>query len=227
VTSDTKYDRAYERSHAKADEIALLRTLFDQLAPAPHCQRLVLGSAYHREVEILLEALLARTPTDTPWQIIIAPHIVSQENVEWISRRCREAGFAILLYSELSKTKPTLSTATILIIDVLGILAEVYGTAEAAFVGGALHHQVHNVLEPASHGLALAFGPFYKNSQEAIRLVDSGLAAIVGDSRQFAAWWRQLDQEHSELNGRMMASINQLTGASDRIFALWRPLLEP
>ena len=113
-----------------------------------------------------------------------------------------------------------------IVIDSIGILAEIYGTAQAAFVGGALHHQVHNVLEPASHGLALAYGPFYKNSQEAIHLVQSGLAVVIKDPSQFVTWWRQLDHDAAALRQRMLAATAELTGASDRIFATWRPLLE-
>ena len=123
-------------------------------------------------------------------------------------------------------TQENLGSASLIVIDSVGILAEIYGTAQAAFVGGALHHQVHNVLEPASHGLAIAFGPFYKNSQEAIHLVHSGLAVVIEDSSQFGTWWRQLDHDTADIRQRMLAATAELTGASDRIFATWRPLLE-
>jgi len=108
----------------------------------------------------------------------------------------------------------------------MGMLSEVYGAAEAAFVGGALHRQVHNVLEPACHGLALAYGPFYKNSQEAVHLARAGLADVVSDAAAFAAWLEAADKRLSRGEEPPLArALDELAGASDRILADWRWIL--
>jgi len=225
ITSDTKYDRVIERAKSRPDEIERLKDIFNQLIPVPNTPRLVVGSAYEHEVSLLVQAYKQRATTEPQWQIIIAPHIVTDDHVSRICGIIEQAGLQALRFSRL-KTHETSRSASIIVVDSIGILAEIYGTAQAAFVGGALHHQVHNVLEPASHGLALAYGPFYKNSQEAIHLVQSGLAVVIKDPSQFVTWWRQLDHDAAALRRRMLAATAELTGASDRIFATWRPLLE-
>ena len=225
VTSDTKYDRVIERAKARPDEIERLKDIFNQLAPAANTPRLVIGSAYEDEVLLLIEAYKQRSNTEQQWQIIIAPHVITNDHISGICNIIDQAGLQARRFSRLN-TQENLGSASLIVIDSVGILAEIYGTAQAAFVGGALHHQVHNVLEPASHGLAIAFGPFYKNSQEAIHLVHSGLAVVIEDSSQFGTWWRQLDHDTADIRQRMLAATAELTGASDRIFATWRPLLE-
>ena len=67
----------------------------------------------------------------------------------------------------------------VLIIDGMGLLAEFYGCADLALVGGGIHNRVHNVLEPAVRGLYLSYGPRYHTSKEAIGLVNDDLVTVV------------------------------------------------
>ena len=60
-------------------------------------------------------------------------------------------------------------TCPILIIDSIGLLAKLYSICDLAFVGGAMHYRVHNVLEPSCFGMPVAFGPLFDTSQEAKR----------------------------------------------------------
>ena len=103
-----------------------------------------------------------------------------------------------------------------LIVDKMGILAELYGSADAAYVGGALHHQVHNVLEPASYGLPLAFGPRYHNQREAQSLVEKGLAKVISDPDGLRDWLRGLSDQCAD--SKTLAAVTSLTGAAERIF---------
>lgn len=57
-----------------------------------------------------------------------------------------------------------------MVIDRVGFLSELYGACHLAFVGGALHHKVHNVLEPLCYGLPIAFGPRYHTSPRGGRI---------------------------------------------------------
>jgi 3-deoxy-D-manno-octulosonic-acid transferase len=232
VAGDTKYDRVRERAAAKAGDVQRLKALFDGWRPKAATKRLVIGSAYRQEVELYLAARQARPAAAPRWQAVIAPHQLSAEMTAWIRERCRGAGLTMALYSQISSgTAPSPPSsegsegAEVILVDTMGILAEAYGTADAAFVGGALHHQVHNVLEPACHGLALAFGPFYKNSQEALHLVQAELATVVTDAQELGRWWARLDQAGDALAARMVEEVRGLTGASDRIMADWAQYL--
>jgi 3-deoxy-D-manno-octulosonic-acid transferase len=179
----------------------------------------VLGSAHRPDVEVLLKGRLRLDGGEAGrWQLVLAPHDVDQAMLTWIEERCRKDGLTVRRFSRLAASAATSADeapADVVIVDVMGRLAEIYGVAEAAFVGGAMHHQVHNVLEPASHGLALAFGPFYKNSQEATLLVREGLAEVCIDPESVAAWWRALRATAGPGRVRMLATVQSLTGASN------------
>ena len=55
-----------------------------------------------------------------------------------------------------------------MIVDQIGILAELYTWGQAAFVGGSFRKQVHSVMEPLACGIPVAVGPFHQNNREAL-----------------------------------------------------------
>jgi 3-deoxy-D-manno-octulosonic-acid transferase len=221
VAGDTKYDRVRERAVAKESEIAGLRARFAHLAAkdGSHRARLIIGSSYFEEIDLLLAARAKNPEEFRRWQIILAPHHLQPENLAAVKERFAKAGVTLGLFSANTPGE-------FVLLDAMGILAEAYGTADAAFVGGALHNEVHNVLEPACHGLALAFGPFYKNSQEASHLVRTGLATVVNTPEDLLVWLEGLSSGGSDQRARMVEAVTKLSGASDRILADWLPLLE-
>ncbi len=220
VAGDTKYDRVRERSLAKAPEVATLKDRLDHLVPQGNKGlRVVVGSSYLEEVDLFLAARAKDPATLSRWQVVLAPHHLKPDDVAAVKERFAKQGVAL---GSFSANTP----GEFLLVDSMGILAEVYGTADAAFVGGALHNEVHNVLEPACHGLALAYGPFYKNSQEASHLVRAGLATVVKSPEDLLVWLKALGSGGSEQRAKMVEAINKLSGASDRILADWLPLLE-
>jgi len=222
-TGDTKYDRVLERAGERVAQVEQLRDLFDRWTPSRTSNRMILGSAYREEVSLWLAALASRSATQPHWQVLIAPHHLDPEFLDWCQQTCESRGLTVMRKSQLSLEQgPNQDGAAVVLIDSLGILSEAYGTATAALVGGALHHQVHNVLEPACHGLALAFGPAYKNSHEAVHLVELGLAKVVASTVDFAAWWCRLDDHSEAMAGEVKTAVTNLAGASDRIMTAWQ-----
>jgi len=68
----------------------------------------------------------------------------------------------------------------------------------------------------------LAFGPAYKNSHEAIHLVELGLAKVIASTADFAAWWRSLDDHNGAMAGNVKTAVTNLAGASNRIMTAWQ-----
>ncbi|MCB0312821.1 MAG: 3-deoxy-D-manno-octulosonic acid transferase, partial [Calditrichaeota bacterium] len=62
----------------------------------------------------------------------------------------------------------------VIVIDRIGILANLYALARAAYVGGSFKQNIHNVLEPAVYGIPVLFGPVNRNSHEAQLLKAAG-----------------------------------------------------
>lgn len=226
ITGDTKYDRVIERVrqfHNQPDPEQTTSISSKHTMP----YRLVIGSAHRPDIEIVIAARARLSQASRmAWQLLIAPHDISSEMLTWIEDRCRQEGLQTVRYSHLSQTGS--STPEIVIIDTMGRLAELYGSADGAFVGGAMHHQVHNVLEPAAHGLPLAFGPHYKNSKEAIHLVDSNLATVCISDQAVADWWEALSGPNAQVQRQaVLDAVNRLSGAADIIYQELKQVLTP
>jgi 3-deoxy-D-manno-octulosonic-acid transferase len=82
----------------------------------------------------------------------------------------------------------TLSAPGVILLDTMGELARVYAVGDINFVGGSWAPVGgHNVLEPASFGKPVFFGPHMHNFQEISRILkDSGAGVEVRDGAHLA-----------------------------------------
>ncbi len=227
VTGDTKFDRVVERARAAQAEADDLKTRWDQLFG--NRKRLIIGSAWHEDVLVVLKAYqeLWREGVVGDWQVVIAPHDISPRVVRWMDRQCSEFDFPSLRSSELGVTLSShLTNLPVVIVDQMGILAELYSLCDLAFVGGAMHHKIHNVLEPASRGLYITHGPLYKNSHEASQFVERGLVEPVQNHTELAEWWRR-HLTSALPNNAILDFVSESCGASDNIYrSLMKTLTE-
>ncbi len=117
---------------------------------------LVAGSTRNGEEKIILEA--AKLAGMTP---VIAPR--HDKRIDEILNACREAGMTPDLWTD----EPVNSTC--LIVNTKGVLAALYGLADAAFVGGTLVPVGgHNILEPLAHDVPVIVGPEHYHFTELV-----------------------------------------------------------
>jgi 3-deoxy-D-manno-octulosonic-acid transferase len=122
------------------------------------------------------------------------------------------------------------SAAQVLLVDTVGELGALYGTADVAFVGGSLVPiGGHNLLEPAALGIPVLTGPHYFNGKDIARLLlDRGAALQVNDARELAAAVKRLLADPTERRrvgaiGREIVEANR--GSVARLLALIEALL--
>jgi len=106
-----------------------------------------------------------------------------------------------------------------LLVDTIGELERVYSLADLVFVGGSLvPHGGQNMLEPASQGRAVLFGPHVDNfDQEASLLLAAGACRTVADEEELERELARLlsDAEERERMGRAgMAAVAAQRGAT-------------
>lgn len=65
---------------------------------------------------------------------------------------------------------------TVVIVDKMGMLAEIYALADIAIIGGGFDGQIHNTLEPAAHPVPVVFGNKLHRALEAQKLVEVSAA---------------------------------------------------
>ncbi len=181
VTGNIKFDQSEDPP--ETEEMASLRTTLKSEKRRPVW---VAGSTHEGEEAIIRQAF-ALVKTDHPdLQLIVAPRDPSRAGA--VVRLFNAAGFGTVSLSALSGSTPTpLGRIDVVVIDILGILKNLYALADVALVGGSLL-QIrgiggHNPLEPAAHAKPILFGPYMTNFGEiATMLTRAGGALQVTDA---------------------------------------------
>lgn len=160
---DTRYDQVLERLRAP-------KPLPPQLAPVTESRSMVAGSVWPEDLIPVLKASCAtyRTFRHT---LFLVPHEISEPFIEEIRREARKLGVAmseIIRFSELIQAPIATNKFRVIVVDQIGILAELYQLGEIAFVGGSFRKSVHSVMEPLAAGALTIVGPLHTNNREAI-----------------------------------------------------------
>jgi 3-deoxy-D-manno-octulosonic-acid transferase len=151
----------------------------------PECALLVAGSTHSGEEEAALGALHAAECAGVSAALVLAPRYPERaDEIECVVRR---AGRPLVRSSDKDGGK--LTPGGVLLLDGLGDLAGVFTRATVAFVGGSLVPRGgHNLLEPASAGRLVLFGPHTENAKNAADLLLAcGAGERVADAEAFAA----------------------------------------
>jgi 3-deoxy-D-manno-octulosonic-acid transferase len=157
VANDTRYLQVIERLKNK-------KTLPCQIKSTKPL--IVFGSTWGKDEDKLLPVFMDVLAEG--FQIILVPHEVSKKHLKSLYE---DLDYMCLNYAKWSKTK-VWNESDILVIDQVGYLAEIYGHAELAFVGGSFKKQVHSVMEPLASGCLTFVGPKHKNNREALDFQD-------------------------------------------------------
>jgi len=164
VSGDTRFDRvAAVASNPRRIEIA---EVFSEDYPV-----VVAGSTWPADEELIINLIRQNRHG---LRFIIAPHEISPRH---INQLIEKAGDGALLFSRATPFKA--KEATVLIIDSIGLLSQLYQYGTLAYVGGGFGLGIHNILEAAAFGLPVFFGPNFHKFNEAKELIGLGGAFAV------------------------------------------------
>jgi 3-deoxy-D-manno-octulosonic-acid transferase len=171
LSGDTRFDRvAAIANSAKRFEI-VEKFIADN-------QVLIAGSTWKPDEELLAE-FINNQSNNPAVKFIIAPHEVSASNINRIRELLKTPS---ILYSETPISD--VGKFKVLIIDSIGILSSLYQYGNVAYIGGGFGVGIHNILEAATFGLPIVFGPNYKKFQEANDLVSKDGAFTINNYHQ-------------------------------------------
>jgi 3-deoxy-D-manno-octulosonic-acid transferase len=173
VTGDAALDEALGRMARAEDGDARRRLRQWRPADVPV---LLAGSTWPPDEEVLLEATAALRREGRDVTLVLVPHEPTGAAVDRLRGRAREVlGVGADVWSDVEGP----SSGGVLVVDVVGILAELYPEADLAYVGGGFGEDgLHSVVEPAAAGRPVLFGPVHRR-WEARRLLDRGGAESV------------------------------------------------
>ena len=212
IWGDSKFDSVAER--AQLPHLKLRQSHGFANAVPNDSNLLILGSAWPRDIELVMEAF-SKLPgsLSSKWRIVIAPHDVSKKMVHYVHDLIGRYGMSAVDFTNVDDLE-VWSSEIVICVDAVGYLTDLYSYSSAAFVGGAMHHRVHNVLEPAVYGNQIAFGPLYSTSREAGLLVDKDLATVVTDVEECLAWLGALRLVRNA-NQPLVDLIKEYSGVAD------------
>lgn len=177
----------------------------------------VAGSTTEGEEEILLNAFEGVKTESPSLRLILAPR--KPERFDAVVSLMEQRGLRFMRRTQLERTQP--GECRVLLLDSMGELLDVYRLATVAFVGGSLVDRGgHNILEPASFGVPVLFGPYMSNFRKVAENFLAQHAALqVRDERELAATILSLlnDAPRARAMGeRGRSLIAQSSGATAR-----------
>lgn len=206
IAGDTRIDRALAIANTEKDYPLL------QKFKAAH-QLIIAGSTWKEDETLLYDALVQLN--DPGIKLLIAPHEIHKEHIGQIQELFRE--FQPALWSE-NAINPD---SRVLILDNIGYLAYLYRYADYIWIGGGFNKTgIHNSIEAAVYGKALAWGPVYNRYQEALDLIGNGAAFCCSDAGAFAdqiRQWLQSPEAHKKAGQQARQYIEQHKGATNKI----------
>ena len=170
LSGDTRFDRVYQ--------IAQQSRSFPLIEKFSEGQQILLaGSTWPQDEDIIVSYIKKQTPGI---KFIFAPHEVHPQRIESLIKKIPGK---CLRFSKADNSN-ILST-NILVIDSIGILSHLYQYASVAYIGGGFGVGIHNILEAATFGNPVIFGPNYKKFQEAKDLIGLGGAFGIANEKEF------------------------------------------
>lgn len=204
VAGDTRFDRVRDNLK-QAKEIDVVSAFCGQ------SKILVVGSSWPKDEEILCQYI----NNISDLKVIFAPHEVHEGHIAALEKMVTKP---VVRYTEATTTNVT--EKQVLIINTIGILSSVYKYADITYVGGGFGVGIHNILEAATFGKPILFGPNYKKFKEAVDLVDRKGAFVITnfeDSKQLLDEMLKSNSVINEAGAKSLAYVEENLGATGKI----------
>lgn len=174
VCGDTRFDRVMDiKKQAKQLPIV---DAFAKKAGEDRETVFIVGSSWPRDEDVYMPYFNLTADL----KMIIAPHETDEAHLKYIEDNLARP------HIRYSKAIPeNVGDYDCLIIDTIGLLSSIYNYGQIAYVGGGFGVGIHNVLEAAVYDIPVIFGPNFKKSLEASKLLEVGGGYSVSNTQNF------------------------------------------
>jgi len=154
TTGNIKFDRDWFPMHKEERDMWLKK-----LCLAPEDDIWVAGSIHGDEGRIVLNVFSKLVSSFPRLRLILAPRNIEESGS--ILKAAQDMSLKAFLKTDLPDIK---TTCEVLVLNTIGELSRIYGIGKISFVGGSMVPSGgHNLLEPASFGCPVLFGPHMHN----------------------------------------------------------------
>jgi 3-deoxy-D-manno-octulosonic-acid transferase len=229
ITGDTRADQVIHRARNTEDGPLA------QALRATGYRYLALASIWPSDEENVLDPALNAVASREDWGLILVPHEPRPQALARLHERAAAAGLTAVHLSDLVEVRTRRvrpgadddrARWRVILVDTVGMLAEIYHATQVTYVGGSFSTGVHNVLEPSVTGQPVLLGPRHQNAHEASRLIELDAAKVIHDPAQAGAvldaW---LDDESARVDAgrRAQQFVGSQEGATSRTLDLLAP----
>jgi len=230
VAGDAKWVRAKERAakvrrNTVSQPIQKLQNALKD-PDSSNTRRVVVFGSPHREELQTLKKLLTDVNSHSEIVYIVAPHEVDTSTIESFIDDLKNPSVIFCKISEAGRDDwlgalEEHDKTTVIVLDTFGFLAESYGLADLAIVGGGFDGQLHNVLEPTAFPVLTLFGNRATRAPEAQILLTNN--AAVGFSTpellfQFLHRWSTLNRDDA-VRSEMLQKHTEVCKNATSLFA--------
>lgn len=219
---DSRWDRVFSRLQQPSKVKFVIGT---------STRRIVFASTWPEDEAVILKALPLLRPvaSENHFSFVIVPHELTSMHLVTLQRKLARIGFESCYYSQIDEW----DARKVLIVDQMGILADLYRDAFLAFVGGSFGREVHSVMEPLAAGCPALVGPRHHKSPEALEFkqVSSQIAAdlkyvteIKDHGELFHAVHRWLPIDRLQVHAHLQRLCKANQGSTERIIKAIRSI---
>jgi len=206
IIGDTRFDRVVALAEVEKEFPLIKHFVKDKPI-------LVTGSTWPADEDKLLK-LIDQLEIDL--KLIIAPHQVDNEHIEQIKKKFSK--YEPILYSNADEKN--INTNRVLIIDGIGYLSYLYRYATITYIGGGFGTGIHNLLEAATYGKPVIFGPNHSKFKEAIELKKNGGGFAIANSEELISLCKLLFTDNEKCETSAQSAKNYViknAGATNRV----------
>ena len=211
ITGDSRFDQILERKENNINPLLPKKYL--------KTKNIIFGSYDQIDEEMILSALLKSFPggdkdlIQKSISIFLVPHEIDNKHIENLIIKLQKINFHVSLYSNIN------AKFNVVLVDIVGILADLYKFSKLAYVGGGFTRGVHSVIEPAIYNCLVGFGPNYEMLDEANYMSQNRLSININDQSDLIEFIELLysDKKQENIIKSIPRFIESHSGSSNKI----------
>jgi 3-deoxy-D-manno-octulosonic-acid transferase len=213
ITGDSRFDQILERKELNINPI-----LPNQYHKT---NNIIFGSYDSVDEKLILSSLTESFPNGDQdlkkkgISIFLVPHEIHNNHIQDLSVKLKELNFNSSLYSNIN------ANYNIVIINIVGILADLYKYSNLAYVGGGFTRGVHSVIEPAIYNCLIGFGPNCEMLDEAVYMREKNLSINIANQYDLKEFIQLIyNQKKQEKIKKLLSEfIKSHSGSTNKILS--------